>query len=45
MSDATQATAVERNLLVHWWELGKKIDPRYLIAFLITVVLVAAQLR
>ena len=45
MSDATQATAVERNLLVHWWELGSKIDPRYLIAFLITLVLVAAQLR
>ena len=45
MSDATHATAVERNALVRAWELGKKIDPRYLIAFLITLVLVAAQLR
>jgi Na+-transporting NADH:ubiquinone oxidoreductase subunit NqrB len=45
MSDAIQATAAPRNPLVRWWELGKKIDPRYLIAFLITLVLVAAQLR
>ena len=27
------------------WAAGRKIDPRYLIAFLITLVLVAAQLR
>jgi Na+-translocating ferredoxin:NAD+ oxidoreductase RnfD subunit len=27
------------------WERGRKIDPRYLISFLITLVLVAAQLR
>ena len=45
MSDAVQATAAPRNPVVRWWELGKKIDPRYLIAFLITLVLVAAQLR
>ena len=45
MSDAIQATPVERNALARWWERGSKIDPRYLIAFLITLVLVAAQLR
>jgi Na+-translocating ferredoxin:NAD+ oxidoreductase RnfD subunit len=31
--------------LARWWERANKIDPRYLIAFLITLVLVAAQLR
>ena len=45
MSEAVQASLVSRNPLVRWWELGKKIDPRYLIAFLITLVLLAAQLR
>src|SRR4026209_915887 len=45
MSEALQATLVSRNPLVRWWELGRKIDPRYLIAFLITLVLLAAQLR
>ena len=45
MSDATRANAAEGNALVRAWELGKKIDPRYLIAFLITLVLVAAQFR
>lgn len=45
MSDAIQATAAERNAFVRWWERANKIDPRYLIAFLITLVLVAAQLR
>ena len=45
MSDATQPTAAERNPFVRWWDLGRKIDPRYLIAFLITLVLVAAQVR
>jgi enediyne biosynthesis protein E5 len=45
VSDATQPTASERNPLVRWWELGRKIDPRYLISFLITLVLVAAQVR
>ena len=45
MSDAIQANVAERNALLRWWERGSKIDPRYLIAFLITLVLVAAQLR
>src|SRR5947207_4666505 len=45
MSDAMQATAEERNALVRWWERASRIDPRYLIAFLITLVLVAAQVR
>ena len=44
MSDATLATA-GRNALVRSWDRASKIDPRYLIAFLITLVLVAAQLR
>ena len=45
MSDAMQATAQERNAVARWWERGSKIDPRYLIAFLITLVMAAAQLR
>jgi len=45
VSDAIPATAQERNALVRWWERASKIDPRYLIAFLITLVLLAAQLR
>jgi enediyne biosynthesis protein E5 len=45
VSDTIHATVGERNALVRWWERGSKIDPRYLIAFLITLVLVAAQLR
>ena len=45
MSGATQPTAADRNAFARWWDLGRKVDPRYLIAFLITVVLVAAQLR
>jgi enediyne biosynthesis protein E5 len=45
MSDATHAAAAERSALVRSWERGRKLDPRYLIAFLITLVLVAAQLR
>ena len=45
MSNALQATLPSRNPLVRWWELGRKVDPRYLIAFLITLVLLAAQLR
>ena len=40
-----QTTAAERNALMRWWERANRIDPRYLIAFLITLVLVAAQLR
>jgi enediyne biosynthesis protein E5 len=45
MSDATRATAAEPNALARSWERASKLDPRYLIAFLITLVLVAAQLR
>jgi Na+-translocating ferredoxin:NAD+ oxidoreductase RnfD subunit len=45
LSDAIRATAAERNVIARWWERASRIDPRYLIAFLITLVLVAAQLR
>jgi len=45
LSDVTQPTAAQRNPVARWWDLGRKIDPRYLIAFLITLVLVAAQVR
>jgi Na+-translocating ferredoxin:NAD+ oxidoreductase RnfD subunit len=45
VSDAIQATPADRNALARWWERASRIDPRYLIAFLITLVLVAAQLR
>src|SRR5918992_290191 len=45
MSSATRAGAAERQGLARWRERGISVDPRYLIAFLITLVLVAAQLR
>lgn len=45
MSDAIRGTTTQPNALMRVWQRGSKIDPRYLIAFLITVVLVAAQLR
>jgi enediyne biosynthesis protein E5 len=46
MSDATQQTsAAEPNAVLRAWDRASRIDPRYLIAFLITLVLVAAQLR
>ncbi|MFL5597619.1 MAG: hypothetical protein ACJ77S_09140 [Gemmatimonadaceae bacterium] len=45
MSDAIQSTTDGRNAIVRVWDLGRKVDPRYLISFLITLVLVAAQLR
>jgi enediyne biosynthesis protein E5 len=45
MTDATHTSAGERNVLVPLWERASAIDPRYLIASLITLVLVAAQLR
>ena len=45
MSDITQTAAPARNPIARVWDLGRRIDPRYLIAFLITLVLVAAQLR
>jgi Na+-transporting NADH:ubiquinone oxidoreductase subunit NqrB len=45
MSDAIRSAADSPNALTRSWDLGKKIDPRYLISFLITLVLVTAQLR
>ena len=45
MSDATTVTAMEKNVLVRAWERSSRIDQRYLVSFLITVVLLAAQLR
>src|SRR5437868_8935947 len=45
MGNAVPQTSSETNVLVRVWQRGSKIDPRYLIAFLITLVLVAAQLR
>lgn len=45
MSDATRETSADHNLLARLWDRGRSVDPRYLIAFLITLVLVAAQLR
>jgi Na+-translocating ferredoxin:NAD+ oxidoreductase RnfD subunit len=48
MSEAThpaQAVAPAPNALVRSWRRASRIDPRYLIAFLITLVLVVAQLR
>jgi enediyne biosynthesis protein E5 len=41
----TRATVSERPAILRWWELTSRIDPRYLIAFLITLVLVAGQFR
>ena len=40
----TPATISERHAFIRWWQRGPQLDPRYLIAFLITLVLVTAQL-
>ena len=45
MSDAVQATPAQASAMERGWRRASAIDPRYLIAFLITVVLVVAQLR
>lgn len=45
MTGATDAAAPRQNTLMRWWERASLLDPRYLIAFLITLVLLAAQLR
>ena len=45
MSDATRLTATERPAFAQLWARTSRIDPRYLIAFLITLVLVCGQLR
>jgi Na+-translocating ferredoxin:NAD+ oxidoreductase RnfD subunit len=41
----TEATVPRQPVLLRWWERGSRLEPRYLIAFLITLVLVAAQFR
>jgi Na+-transporting NADH:ubiquinone oxidoreductase subunit NqrB len=47
VSGTSQAAAVRESStgLARWWDRTRHLDPRYLIAFLITLVLVAAQLR
>ena len=46
MTEVTDATAPgPPPTALGWWERASHIDPRYLIAFLITLVLVAAELR
>jgi enediyne biosynthesis protein E5 len=45
MTSTTRATVPPPPALPRWWERGGRVDPRYLIAFLITLVLVVAQLR
>jgi Na+-translocating ferredoxin:NAD+ oxidoreductase RnfD subunit len=47
MTDSTRAAAVSGSAsrTWRWWDWTRHVDPRYLIAFLITLVLVAAQLR
>lgn len=45
MSEATHAGIAQQNALVRAWQRAAKVDPRYLIAFLITLVLVVGQLR
>jgi Na+-transporting NADH:ubiquinone oxidoreductase subunit NqrB len=45
MTDAISTESQVQNPLIRLWQRTAKIDPRYLIAFLITLVLVAAQLR
>lgn len=45
MTDTTQSATNGSNAIARVWQRGTKVDPRYLIAFLITLVLVAGQLR
>ncbi len=45
LTQATPAPAAEQNAIMHAPRRTSQIDPRYLIAFLITLVLLAAQLR
>jgi enediyne biosynthesis protein E5 len=45
MSEATHPAMARSNTLVRSWQRAARIDPRYLIAFLITLVLVVGQLR
>ena len=41
----TQATVPQQETVLPWYARGRLLDPRYLIAFLITLVLLVAQLR
>ncbi|HJP59536.1 MAG TPA: hypothetical protein VJ865_06040, partial [Gemmatimonadaceae bacterium] len=45
MTEATQVGRTEQNVLARSWQRAAKIDPRYLISFLITLVLVVGQVR
>jgi len=45
VAELTQATVADRSAPARLWDRASKIDPRYLIAFLITLVLVVGQLR
>jgi len=45
MTDTTRSAVASSNAVARVWQRGTKIDPRYLIAFLITLVLVVGQLR
>ncbi|HEX2778035.1 MAG TPA: hypothetical protein VHM30_00950 [Gemmatimonadaceae bacterium] len=45
MSDVARTAPAAPSVLLRVWERGRRVDPRYLIAFLITLVLLAAQLR
>jgi Na+-translocating ferredoxin:NAD+ oxidoreductase RnfD subunit len=45
MSESTHPAIADRNALTRAWEQLRRVDPRYLIAFLITLVLLAAQFR
>ncbi|MEO8192988.1 MAG: hypothetical protein ABI681_03990 [Gemmatimonadales bacterium] len=44
-SDVVHADGAAQSTLARLWQRGARVDPRYLIAFLITLVLVSAQLR
>ena len=44
MTGMTDAVA-KQSEVSRWWQRAPRVDPRYLIAFLITLVLVAAQIR
>ncbi|HEX6924820.1 MAG TPA: RnfABCDGE type electron transport complex subunit D [Longimicrobiaceae bacterium] len=45
MGNVTIEATARRPALARWWERSGLLDPRYLIAFLITLVLVVAQFR
>src|SRR5216110_3500395 len=45
MTDTAQSSTASSNAIARVWQRGTKVDPRYLIAFLITLVLVAGQFR